>query len=68
MRPPEGVCDVGEGVLAQDVEGEAAGTGDDAGVAADAALVLAAGHVADVVVAVLDAPVPADGSGPCGGG
>ncbi len=66
-RPvPQGLRDVGNAVLAQDVEGEAAGSGHDAGVVADSASVLVAGHVADVVVAVLDSPMAADGGGPCG--
>ena len=52
---------------AQDVERERAQPGDDAGLAPDAAGVLAERAVADVVVAVLDAPMAADGrsASPC---
>ena len=45
---------------AQDVERERAQAGDDAGLAPDAAVVLAQDAVADVVIAVLDTPVRPD--------
>ena len=38
----------------------------DAGVVADTAFVLFAGNVADIVVAVFDAPMASDGVAPCG--
>src|SRR5918993_2356479 len=58
---------VADAVGAQDVERERAQAGEDAGLAPDAAGVLAERAVADVVVAVLDAPMAADGRGasPC---
>ena len=65
---PECLSHVGDSVFAHDIEGEAAGAGHDAGVVADAAFVLVAGDVADIVVAVLDAPMASDGGGPCGRG
>ena len=65
---PEGLCHVGDAVLAHDVEGEAAGACHDAGIVADAAFVLVAGDIADIVVAVLDAPMASDGGGPIGCG
>ena len=63
---PEGLCDVGDAVFSQDVEGETACASHDAGVVADTAFVLVAGNVADMVVVVFDAPMAADGSTPCG--
>ncbi len=63
---PQGLCDVGDAVLAQDVEGETAGAGHDSGVVADATAVLVAGNIPDVMVPILDAPMSADGGGPCG--
>jgi hypothetical protein len=63
---PESLCHVGDSVFAHDVEGEAAGAGHDAGVIADATFVLVEGHVSNIVVAVFDAPMPADGCGPSG--
>ncbi len=60
---PEGVGDVFLTVGAQDVEGEAAGSGEYAGVCPDAAGILQHGDITDVVVLVLDAPVAADGLG-----
>jgi len=65
---PEGFGYVGDVVFAQDVEGEAAGAGHDAGVVADAAFVLVAGDVANIVIAVLYAPMASDGVAPCGCG
>src|SRR3954451_18337981 len=52
---------VADPVRAQDVERERAQPGEDAGLAPDAAVVLPQDAVADVVVAVLDAPVRPDG-------
>src|SRR5215211_1140566 len=52
---------------AQDVERERAQPGEDAGLAPDAAGVLAERAVADVVVAVLDAPMAAHGGGASSG-
>ena len=63
---PEGLCHIGNAVLAHDVEGEAAGAGHDAGVISDAAFVLVAGDIADIMVAVFDAPMASDGGGPIG--
>lgn len=63
---PEGLGDVGYSVFADDVEGEAAGSSHDAGVAADAAAIFVAGNVADIMVAVLDAPMASNGGGPRG--
>jgi hypothetical protein len=65
---PEGLCHIGDAILAHDVEGEVAGTGHDAGIVADAAFVFVAGDIADIVVAVVDAPMASDGGGPivCG--
>ena len=65
---PEGPRHIGETVFAHDIEGEAACAGHDAGVVADAAFVLVARDVADIVVAVLDAPRAPDGGCPFGGG
>lgn len=47
----------------EDVEGEAAETGEDARVAADARAILTHGDVAAVVRGVLDGPVVSDGGG-----
>lgn len=63
---PEGLSDVGDAVFSQDVEGETACPCHDAGVVADTAFVLFAGNVADIVVAVFDAPMASDGGAPCG--
>ena len=52
--------DIGLMVVAQEVEGELAGQGEDTGIAADATGVLVQAFVKDVVEAVLDAPVCAD--------
>src|SRR4051794_29271989 len=56
----DGLAHVADPVRAQDVERERAQPGEDAGPAPDPAVVLAQDAVADVVVAVLDAPVGAD--------
>ncbi len=64
---PKGLGDVGDAVFAQDVEGEAARSGHDAWIVADAASVLVAGDVADPMVPVLDAPMLADNLGPGSG-
>jgi hypothetical protein len=47
-------------VCAEDVEGDAAQPGEVCGLVSDAALVLAEGNVADIVVPVFDAPMAAD--------
>jgi hypothetical protein len=47
-------------IEAQDIGGEAAQAGEDAGVCADARLVFVEGNIAEMVVAVFDAPVVAD--------
>src|SRR5271163_4163142 len=65
---PEGFCDVRYAIVADDVESEAAGSGHNARVVADAAAILVAGDVADIVVAVFDAPMPTNDVGPCAGG
>src|SRR4051794_32216941 len=57
----DGLAHVADPVGAQDVERERAQPGEDAGLAPDAAGVLAQDAVADVVVPVLDAPVRPDG-------
>ena len=57
------ICDIAHIIEAQDVGGERAQAGEDAGIAADAAGVLGEAAVADVVGAILDAPVVADGFG-----
>ena len=62
---PEGFGNIGDAIFAHDVEGEASGTGHDAGIVADTASVLAAGNVTDIMVAVFDAPMPSDGGTPC---
>ena len=64
---PEGLGNVGYSIFAQYIEGEASGAGHDAGVIADTAAILVAGNVADIMVAVLDAPMRTDCGGPCGG-
>lgn len=65
---PECLCDVGDAVFPQDVEGETACSCHDTGVVSDAAFILIAGDVTDVVVAVFDAPMASDGGAPCGWG
>lgn len=64
---PEGLGDVGDAIFAHDVEGEAAGSGHDAGVVADTAGVLVEGDVPDIVVSIFNAPMSSDGGGPLGG-
>jgi hypothetical protein len=63
---PECICDVGDAVFPQDIEGETACPCHDAGVVTDATLVFVAGDVADVVVAVFDGPMSSDGVTPLG--
>ena len=48
-------------IEAQDIGGEAAQAGEDAGVCTDARPVFVEGDIAQIVVAVFDAPVVADG-------
>ena len=50
-------------VCAEDVQGESAGSGEDAGVCPDAACILPHGDIADIMVTVLDAPLATDGPG-----
>jgi hypothetical protein len=61
------VCDIVNAIEAQDVGGERAQACKDAGIASDAAGVFCEATVADVVIAVLDAPVVADGLGALSG-
>ena len=61
------VCDIVNAIEAQDVGGERAQACKDAGIASDAAGVFCEATVADVVRAVLDAPVVADGLGALSG-
>ena len=63
---PECARDIGDAVFSQDVEGETACPCHDAGVVADAAFILVAGDVADIVVAVFYAPMASDGIAPRG--
>ena len=51
-----------------DVEREASGSCDDAGVVANSAPILVARHVPDIMVSVLDGPMATDGGGPRGCG
>ena len=53
--------------MAQDIEGEASSAGHNSWVVADAAAILVTGHIADIVVAVFDAPMAANDVGPCAG-
>ena len=53
---PERARDVGDAVFPQDVEGETAHPCHDAGIVVDAAFVLTAAHVADIVVAAKASP------------
>ena len=64
---PESPCHVCYAIVADDVQGEASRSGHDAGVVADAAAILVAGHVTDIVVAVFDAPMAPNDVGPCAG-
>ena len=64
---PESPCDVCYAIVADDVQGEASRPGHDAWVVADAAAILVAGNVADMVVAVFDAPMAPNDVGPCAG-
>jgi hypothetical protein len=61
---PECLCHVVDAVFAHDVECKASGTGYDSWVISDPALVLVEGHVANMMVAVLNAPMRPDGGGP----
>ena len=56
----EGLPDAGDAVGAQEVEGEGADMPEDAGPAADAAVILPERAVADVVTTVPDPPMAAD--------
>lgn len=57
---PDGVRDVFDLVVTQDIEGEASSAGEDAGVVSNSAFVLAVGDIADMMVAIFDAPVISD--------
>ncbi len=57
---PEGLGDVGDVVVPQDIESEASCAGHDTWVDADAAAILEVRDVPDVVVPVFDTPVSAD--------
>jgi len=48
-------------VCAEDVQGDSGGSGEDAGVCPDAACILPHGDIAEIMVAVLDAPMATDG-------
>ena len=61
------ICYIANAIEAQDVGGERAQACKDAGIAADSAGVLGETTVTDVVGAVLDAPVVADGLGTLSG-
>src|SRR3954463_11704034 len=54
-------------VEAQDIDGERSQSGEDTGIAANAAGILGEAAVTDVVRAVFDAPMAADGLGAGGG-
>ena len=64
---PEGLCDVCCAIVANDVESEASCSGDDARIVTDAASILVAGDIADIVVAVFDTPMATNDVGPCAG-
>jgi hypothetical protein len=61
------LANIGDAVGAQDVKREGTDTGEDARPVADAAVVLAQDAVADVVIAVFDAPMRADSAAEIGG-
>ncbi len=65
--PPEGLRDVCYAIVAYDVESEASCSGDDAWIVTDAAAILVAGDIANIMVAVFDAPMAANDVGPCAG-
>ncbi len=64
---PEGLGDVCYAIVADDVESEASGCGHDAWIVADTTAILVTGDVADIVVAVFDAPMAPYDVGPCAG-
>jgi hypothetical protein len=61
-------ADVLGAIGTQDVEGEAPASGEDGWFCANSAVVFEEGHVTDIMAAVLDAPVRADGGTGGGGG
>ena len=63
---PEGLGHVVDVVFAQDVESKATGAGHDARILADAAFVLVVRDIANMVVAVLNAPMTSNGGCPFG--
>ena len=60
---PAGIGDVVFMICAEDIQGEFAGPGEDAGFCPDAACIFPHGDIADIMVAVLDAPMAMDGLG-----
>ena len=62
------MSDVADAVRSEDVEGEAADAGEGPRLDTDPAVILAQGHVADVMVAVLDDPIRANRLGEIVGG
>lgn len=65
---PKRVVDILHVVGAEDVDGDASEPCEDARIVADAALILAEGGVADIVISVFDAPMATNGcGGPLGG-
>jgi hypothetical protein len=64
---PKGLCDVCYAIASDDVESEASGSCHDSWVVADAAAILAARDVADIVVSVFYSPMPANDVRPLAG-
>ena len=60
---PAGIGDVVFMVCAEDIPGESAGPGEDAGACPDAACIFLHGDIADIMAVVLDAPMAMDGLG-----
>ena len=58
-----GISDVVFMVSAEDIQGEFAGSREDAGVCPDVACIFLHGNIAEIMVAVLDAPMATDGLG-----
>jgi hypothetical protein len=64
----EFAANVGDGVCAQDVEGEAAEAGEGGWLIPDAAAILVEGYVADIVASIFYPPMEADRGAEDGGG
>jgi hypothetical protein len=64
---PQCLCDVCYAIASDDVERKASGSCHDTWVVADAAAILAARDVADIMVAVFYAPMPANDVRPLAG-